>query len=196
MGIVAVYQALNRLLACTKLVKVILSLNHYDSTSTTHGPCEVISCVKSEWQIQRQAKQAGPCLGYSAYHSNASRHLRTRHPGSSTLGMPASAFSIPGRGCLFTACIVLLQVEMWLVANEDVKGVCDSVDIHKGERILMEMSRKFTLEDIRQLAFQSNFYVQVAVCSCPTLLWASCGSALCSRTTELQSQSLPAFADL
>ncbi len=52
---------------------------------------------------------------------------------------------------------------MWLVANEDVKGVCDSVDIHKGERILMEMSRKFTLEDIRQLAFQSNFYVQVAV---------------------------------
>ena len=85
---------------------------------------------------------------------------------------------------------------MWLVANEDVKEVCDSVDIHKGERILMEMSRKFTLEDIRQLAFQSNFYVQVAVCSCSTLLWASCGSALCSRTTELQSQSLPAFSDL
>ncbi|DBA68320.1 TPA: hypothetical protein ACH3X2_013633 [Trebouxia sp. C0005] len=52
------------------------------------------------------------------------------------------------------------RVEMWLVANEDVKGVCDSVDIHKGERILMEMSRKFTLKDIRQLAFQSNFYVQ------------------------------------
>ncbi len=66
---------------------------------------------------------------------------------------------------------------MWLVANEDVKGVCDSVDIHKGERILMEMSRKFTLEDIRQLAFQSNFYVQVAVCSCPTLLWQPPGSA-------------------
>lgn len=52
------------------------------------------------------------------------------------------------------------RVEMWLVANEDVKGVCGSVDIHKGERILMEMSRKFTLQDIRQLAFQSNFYVQ------------------------------------
>jgi len=67
-----------------------------------------------------------------------------------------------GRGSWFTACSVLVQVEMWLVANEDVKGVCDSVDIHKGERILMEMSRKFTLEDIRQLAFQSDFYVQVA----------------------------------
>ena len=76
--------------------------------------------------------------------------------------MSASASSIPGRGCWVTACAVLVQVEMWLVANEDVKGVCDSVNIHKGERILMEMSRKFTLEDIRQLAFQSNFYVQVA----------------------------------
>lgn len=76
--------------------------------------------------------------------------------------MPASASSVSGRRCWFTACVVLIQVEMWLVANEDVKGVCDSVDIHKGERILMEMSRKFTLKDIRQLAFQSNFYVQVA----------------------------------
>ncbi len=52
---------------------------------------------------------------------------------------------------------------MWLVANEDVTGLLDGVDIYKGERILMEMSRKFTPEDIRQLAFQSNFYVQVAL---------------------------------
>ncbi len=77
---------------------------------------------------------------------------------------------------------------MWLVANEDVKGVCDSVDIHKGERILMEMSRKFTLEDIRQLAFQSNFYVQVAA---PPFSGYPPGSASCSQATELQSQSLP-----
>lgn len=50
---------------------------------------------------------------------------------------------------------------MWLVVTEEVKGLFDGVDILKGERILMEMSRKFTPEDIRQLAFQSNFYVQV-----------------------------------
>lgn len=56
---------------------------------------------------------------------------------------------------------------MWLVANEAVPGVVDGVDIHKGERILMEMSRKFTPEDIRQLAFQSNFYVQVSSCRPP-----------------------------
>ena len=53
------------------------------------------------------------------------------------------------------------RVEMWLVAEEDVPQVIEGVDISKGERILMEMSRKFTPEDIRQLAFQSNFYVQV-----------------------------------
>ncbi len=74
---------------------------------------------------------------------------------------------------------------MWLVANEDVKGVCDSVDIHKGERILMEMSRKFTLEDIRQLAFQSNFCVQVAT---PPFSGYPVGSASCSQANELQSQ--------
>lgn len=49
---------------------------------------------------------------------------------------------------------------MWLVANEEIHMV-DDIYIAKGERILMEMSRKFTLEDIRQLAFQSDFYVQV-----------------------------------
>ena len=54
---------------------------------------------------------------------------------------------------------------MWLVAEEDVLQVIEGVDIRKGERVLMEMSRKFTPEDIRQLAFQSNFYVQVLVAS-------------------------------
>ena len=51
---------------------------------------------------------------------------------------------------------------MWLVANDDVPDVVEGVSILKGERILMEMSRKFTPEDIRQLAFQSDFYVQVS----------------------------------
>lgn len=59
------------------------------------------------------------------------------------------------------------RVEMWLVAEEDVLQVIEGVDISKGERVLMEMSRKFTPEDIRQLAFQSNFYVQVRVCRVP-----------------------------
>ena len=56
---------------------------------------------------------------------------------------------------------------MWLVANEDVPNVVEGIDIHKGERILMEMSRKFTPENIRQLAFQSGFYVQVCRLSFP-----------------------------
>lgn len=49
---------------------------------------------------------------------------------------------------------------MWLIASEEV-CITEGITIGKGERVLMEMSRKFTLEDIRQLAFQSAFYVQV-----------------------------------
>ena len=76
---------------------------------------------------------------------------------------------------------------MWLVANEDVKGVCDSVDIHKGERILMEMSRKFTLEDIRQLAFQSSSG------SCSTLLWALQGPPCAVKQLSCHHNSASVF---
>lgn len=73
---------------------------------------------------------------------------------------------------------------MWLVAEEDVLQVIEGVDIQKGERVLMEMSRKFTPEDIRQLAFQSNFYVQVSVC---TVLTAGCAHAQCMLTLLLHA---------
>ena len=53
-----------------------------------------------------------------------------------------------------------MQVEMWLVASEKIH-IAEGISIAQGERILMEVSRKFTLDDIRQLAFQSDFYVQV-----------------------------------
>ena len=58
----------------------------------------------------------------------------------------------------------VMQVEMWLVANEQI-DIAEGIYIAQGERILMEMSRKFTLDDVRQLAFQSDFYVQVQLTS-------------------------------
>lgn len=64
----------------------------------------------------------------------------------------------------FSAPDAVMQVEMWLVANEQI-DIAEGIYIAQGERILMEMSRKFTLDDIRQLAFQSDFYVQVQLTS-------------------------------
>ena len=50
---------------------------------------------------------------------------------------------------------------MWLEARHTVRSVVDGVDIIKGERVLMEVSRKFTVQDIRELAFKSGFFIQV-----------------------------------
>lgn len=55
----------------------------------------------------------------------------------------------------------LRQVEMWLIAQRDIKDVLPCIDIVKGERVLMEISRKFTREDISSLAFNSLYCIEV-----------------------------------
>lgn len=44
------------------------------------------------------------------------------------------------------------QVEMWLVSKAGVPGVLPGVTVAPGERVLMEVSRKFTRPAIAQLA--------------------------------------------
>ena len=52
------------------------------------------------------------------------------------------------------------QVEMWVQAAETLADIAPGVTIRKGERILMEVSRKFTQDKLRGLAFQSGFFWQ------------------------------------
>ena len=63
-------------------------------------------------------------------------------------------------------CVVnseLRQVEMWVQAKDDVLQVLPGVDIRKGERILMEISRKFTPENISGLAYNAGLCLQVKI---------------------------------
>lgn len=53
----------------------------------------------------------------------------------------------------------VLQVEMWLHATS--AAVNGQLLVDDGESILMEVSRKFTMANIRSLAFKSGWYVQV-----------------------------------
>lgn len=60
-------------------------------------------------------------------------------------------------------CVVnqdLRQVEMWIQAKADVDQVLPGVDITQGERIMMEISRKFTPEDISGLALNAGLCLQ------------------------------------
>jgi dimethylhistidine N-methyltransferase len=61
-------------------------------------------------------------------------------------------------------CVVnseLRQVEMWVKAKERVDGVLPGVHFSAGERILIEISRKFTPQDITGLAKDAGLCVQV-----------------------------------
>ena len=49
---------------------------------------------------------------------------------------------------------------MWLVAPADMH-ICGSIHISRGERILMEVSRKFTVPALRSMAFQAGWFWQV-----------------------------------
>lgn len=53
----------------------------------------------------------------------------------------------------------LTQVEMWVVAMQDIHQIVPGIDVKKGERLLVEISRKFTMDDIAALACLSNFVV-------------------------------------
>ena len=55
---------------------------------------------------------------------------------------------------------LLTQVEMYLIAGESLT-LSKDCQIAKGERILMEVSRKFRPEQLRELAFQAGFLCQV-----------------------------------
>lgn len=53
------------------------------------------------------------------------------------------------------------QVEMWVEAREAVKDVLPGVSVAKGERILIEISRKFTPADVGALAQGSGMCLEV-----------------------------------
>ena len=92
---------------------------------------------------------------------------------------------------------------MWLEARHTVRSVVEGVDIIKGERVLMEVSRKFTVQDICELAFKSGFFIQVRGPRLPVscrqaagVHSASAGEALrhCSRACRsLHKTSVPTF---
>lgn len=53
-----------------------------------------------------------------------------------------------------------VQVEMYVIAGENVE-IANGIGIEKGERVLMEISRKFLTEQLRGLAYHCGFYFQV-----------------------------------
>lgn len=55
------------------------------------------------------------------------------------------------------------QVEMWLTAKKQISNVISGVDIRQGEKLLMEISRKFTQDSLRSLAFGSGLTMQVSI---------------------------------
>ena len=57
------------------------------------------------------------------------------------------------------------QVEMYVIAGEDL-ALAHGITIAKGERILMEISRKFLTKQLRGLAYHSGFYFQVKFSCC------------------------------
>ena len=52
------------------------------------------------------------------------------------------------------------QVEMYVIAGE-LLDLGNEVRIEEGERILIEVSRKFTSEQLRSLAYQAGYCFQV-----------------------------------
>ena len=66
---------------------------------------------------------------------------------------------------LIIACTIV-QVEMWLVAPEELYVAGGEIHISKGERLLMEVSRKFTQQRLRSMAFSAGW------------CWQVCGAAL------------------
>ena len=53
------------------------------------------------------------------------------------------------------------QVEMWLVSKADTGEVAPGISIAADERLLVEISRKFTPEKLQGLAYSAGLYMQV-----------------------------------
>ena len=56
------------------------------------------------------------------------------------------------------------QVEMWLVSKADTGEVAPGISIAAGECVLVEISRKFTVEQLQGLAYNAGLYMQVRCC--------------------------------
>lgn len=82
-----------------------------------------------------------------------------------------------------------LQVEMWLVAPCDIHVPGTDIAIAQGERVLMEVSRKFTQARLRGLAYQAGWCWQVrcAQCSrcCPMCVLISNKLSICMLQPDL-----------
>jgi dimethylhistidine N-methyltransferase len=92
------------------------------------------------------------------------------------------------------------QVEMYLIAGHRVSGLGHGLTFQKGERILMEISRKFTQEQLRSLAFRSGYYFQ-ARWRCPEYsIQLLCAPAmalqLCWRDTDRLFAQLPDWSQV
>jgi dimethylhistidine N-methyltransferase len=53
----------------------------------------------------------------------------------------------------------LTQVEMWVRAKQEMRDIVPGIHVRRGERLLVEISRKFTLDDVSALACLSHFVV-------------------------------------
>ena len=51
---------------------------------------------------------------------------------------------------------------MYVISGENI-SLGQGMSIERGERILMEISRKFQTEQLRGLAYHSGFYFQVSL---------------------------------
>lgn len=55
------------------------------------------------------------------------------------------------------------QVEMWLVSLADTGSLAPAIACTAGERVLVEVSRKFTPQRLQALAYKSGLYLQARV---------------------------------
>ena len=60
------------------------------------------------------------------------------------------------------------QVEMWLVSRYDTGCLAPGVACTVGERVLVEISRKFTAAGLQGLAYKSSLYIQVCLSGDPS----------------------------
>ena len=68
---------------------------------------------------------------------------------------------------------------MWLVCKADTGEVAPGISIAAGERVLVEISRKFTVEQLQGLAYNAGLYIQVHVTRGLMGTWAAlCGAAV------------------
>ena len=78
----------------------------------------------------------------------------------------------------------LIQVEMWLHATS--AAVNGQRLVEEGEAVLMEVSRKFTMADVRSLAFKSGWFIQVDSSSASALTLVNACELLRSTICPLE----------